>query len=70
MATDPTFTIGEIPVYGDSILAPMDGYSDQPFRGLARKLGSAISYTEFVNAMDVLNRPDFSPHLAKRMYWW
>lgn len=48
--------IGEIPVYGDSILAPMDGYSDQPFRGLARQLGSAMSYTEFVSALDVLNR--------------
>lgn len=61
----PTFRIGTIPVYGDAILAPMDGYSDQPFRGLARQLGSAISYTEFVNAMDVLNRPDLIvPRLA------
>ncbi len=52
-------------MYGDAILAPMDGYSDQPFRGLARQLGSAISYTEFVNAMDVLNRPDLIlPRLA------
>ncbi len=62
---EPTFHIGELPIYGDSILAPMDGYSDQPWRGLARQLGSAISYTEFVNAMDVLNRPHFvEPRLA------
>ena len=55
MVPAPTFTIGDLPIYGDSILAPMDGYSDQPFRGLARQLGSAISYTEFVSALDVLN---------------
>ncbi len=65
MEPAPTFTIGDLPIYGDSILAPMDGYSDQPFRGLARQLGSAISYTEFVNAMDVLNRPHYVlPRLA------
>ncbi len=34
----------------------MDGYSDWPFRSLCRGLGSAISYTEFVKAEDVLNR--------------
>ena len=65
MTPDPTFTIGDLPIYGDSILAPMDGYSDQPFRELARKLGSAMSYTEFVSALDVLNRPHFIlPRLA------
>lgn len=34
----------------------MDGYSDWPFRSLCRQLGSAISYTEFVKAEDVLAR--------------
>jgi nifR3 family TIM-barrel protein len=61
---EPTFYVGEVPVYGDSILAPMDGYSDQPFRGLARMLGSAVSYTEFVSAQDVLNRPH---HVIQRL---
>jgi len=51
---DPTFTIGSIPIYGKTILSPMDGYSDLPFRGLCRQLGSAMSYTEFINANDVL----------------
>ncbi len=46
---EPTFHIREIPIYGDLILAPMDGYSDLPFRSLCRELGSAMSYTEFVN---------------------
>ena len=41
---------------GDVILSPMDGYSDLPFRSLCRELGSVMSYTEFVNALDILNK--------------
>ncbi len=52
--TNPDFYIGTIPIYGRTILSPMDGFSDLPFRALARRLGSAMSYTEFVNAIDVL----------------
>ena len=44
------FYVREIPIYGDVILAPMDGYSDWPFRSLCSVLGSAMSYTEFVPA--------------------
>lgn len=52
MNTSPTpaFYIREIPVYGDLILSPMAGFSDQPFRSICRELGSAMSYTEFVSA--------------------
>ena len=49
-APSPTFYVGDVPVYGDAILAPMDGYSDWPFRSLCSALGSAMSYTEFVRA--------------------
>jgi len=49
-ASSPTFHVGAVPVYGDAILAPMDGYSDWPFRSLCSALGSAMSYTEFVRA--------------------
>jgi nifR3 family TIM-barrel protein len=52
----PTFYIREIPVYGDTLLAPMDGYSDWPFRSLCRELGSAMSYTEFVKVEKILSR--------------
>ena len=45
----PTFRVGPIPVHGDLILSPMDGFSDLPFRLICRELGSAMSYTEFVN---------------------
>jgi nifR3 family TIM-barrel protein len=55
MMNTPTFHIQDIPVHGRTILSPMDGYSDLPFRGLCRQLGSAMSYTEFINANDVLN---------------
>ena len=54
MDSKTTFHIGGIPIYGESILSPMDGVSDWPFRSLCRDLGSAISYTEFVRAEDVL----------------
>ncbi len=49
-AASPTFHVGDVPVYGDAILAPMDGFSDWPFRSLCSALGSAMSYTEFVRA--------------------
>lgn len=45
----PAFHIRELPIYGDAILSPMDGFSDLPFRLICRELGSAMSYTEFVN---------------------
>lgn len=37
--------------------APMDGYTDSPFRTIAREFGSAITYTEFMNANDILTNP-------------
>ena len=48
------FHIGYVPVRGRLILAPMDGYSNLPFRSICRELGSALSYTEFINALDIL----------------
>ncbi|MDP1713731.1 MAG: tRNA-dihydrouridine synthase family protein [Anaerolineales bacterium] len=60
------FNIRDVPIYGDAILAPMDGYSDWPFRSLCRELGSAMSYTEFVKVEKILSR---SKQPAKRMYF-
>jgi tRNA-dihydrouridine synthase B len=54
MNAKPEFHIGDVPIYGDLILAPMDGITDLPFRSLCRRLGSAMSVTEFINALDVL----------------
>jgi tRNA-dihydrouridine synthase B len=49
MNTRPAFCVRDVPVYGRTILSPMDGYSDLPFRLICRELGSAMSYTEFVS---------------------
>jgi len=62
----PNFTVRDIPIYGDTVLAPMDGYSDWPFRSICRALGSAMSYTEFVKVEKILSR---SKEPAKRLYY-
>ncbi len=62
----PAFYIRDLPVYGDLILAPMDGYSDWPFRSICRELGSAMSYTEFIKAEKILSR---SKEPAKRAFF-
>ncbi|MFZ5857060.1 MAG: tRNA dihydrouridine synthase [Chloroflexota bacterium] len=61
-----TFHIRTLPIHGDAILAPMDGYSDWPFRSVCRGLGSAMSYTEFVDVQKVLSR---SKQPAKKFYF-
>lgn len=48
------FSIRHLHIAGDLILSPMDGYSDLPFRSICREIGSAMSYTEFINALDIL----------------
>ncbi|MEN6410453.1 MAG: tRNA-dihydrouridine synthase family protein [Anaerolineaceae bacterium] len=64
MDDTPKFKVGNLPVYGDLILAPMDGISDSPFRSLMREMGSAMSYTEFINVLDLLNgHPFVAEHL-------
>jgi len=62
----PSFYIRDVPIYGDTILAPMDGYSDWPFRSLCRAMGSAMSYTEFLKVEKILSR---SKQPAKRLYF-
>jgi len=58
-APEAVFHVREIPVYGEMILSPMDGYSDLPFRTLCGELGSAMGYTEFVNVKDILSRAEY-----------
>lgn len=61
----PTFWVRDIPIYGDLILAPMDGYSDRPFRALCAEFGSAMSYTEFISAESLLH-PAVPPAITQR----
>lgn len=42
----------------------MDGFSDQPFRTICSQFGSVISYTEFINTTDVLQK---HPYVLKRI---
>jgi len=46
--------VREVPIYGDLILSPMAGFSDLPYRMIARDFGSAMSYTEFVSVDGLL----------------
>jgi tRNA-dihydrouridine synthase B len=50
----PAFWVGEVPVYGRQVLAPMAGVSDLAFRRVCREQGSAMSYTAFVSAANLL----------------
>jgi len=63
--SSPAFWVGSIPIMGRLILAPMDGVTDLPFRVMTRRLGSAMSYTEFINAIDVLNGHPRLPRQVK-----
>ncbi len=63
----PNFYVRDVSIYGDTVLAPMDGYSDWPFRSVCRALGSAMSYTEFVKVEKILSRRSKEP--AKRLYY-
>lgn len=60
----PEFRISDIPIFGKLILAPMDGFSDLPYRSLCREYGSAVSYTAFVNAIEIEGG---SPHVYQKL---
>jgi len=59
MTGQPSFHIGDIPIFGQLILAPMDGLSDASFRWITRKLGSAYSVSEFINTLDYANQKSY-----------
>jgi nifR3 family TIM-barrel protein len=63
----PNFLVRDIPVCGDLVLAPMDGYSDLPFRALCRELGSAMSYTEFVSVDGISRRGEPDEITARKL---
>lgn len=51
---DSKFSVRNIHIDNRLILAPMDGYSDFPFRSICRSYGSGMSYTAFVSAIELL----------------
>lgn len=62
----PDFYVKDIPIYGRFILAPMDGFTDSPMRELFRSFGSAMSYSEFLNGIDVTMG---NPHLESQLFF-
>ena len=63
MSRQPHFLVGDVPVYGDVVLAPMAGYADVPHRALCRSFGSALNYTEFIAVEDVIRGSDSAQRL-------
>lgn len=63
MEREPQFWVGDLPVYGNVILAPMAGYSDVPYRALCRAFGSAMHYTEFVPVEALLGKK------SRNIFW-
>ena len=49
-----SFKIRNLKIDGDLILSPMAGFSDLPYRSLCRRHGSAMSYSEFVSVIAIL----------------
>ncbi len=60
------FQIGRVTIPGRVLLAPMDGFTDSPFRLICREYGSAASYSEFINGIDVRYG---HPHLETSLFF-
>ena len=51
-----TWRIGNIEIAGRSVLAPLAGVGDPPFRKICKKYGASLIYTEFVSAQGLLQK--------------
>lgn len=60
------FMIQNVLIPGRFLLAPMDGFTDSPFRIICKKHGSALSTSEFINGIDIANG---HPHLKYKTYF-
>ncbi len=58
------FTIGTVHYDRPLIQAPLDGWTNEPFRRITRELGSPVSITEFINGLDVVHK---TPGLPQRI---
>lgn len=61
MKSDVCFSVGDIPIHSNLILAPMDGLTDYPFREIIKWFHPGIIFSEFINAYDYLNHHPFLP---------
>jgi tRNA-dihydrouridine synthase B len=51
-----TWRIGNVEVPGRSVLAPLAGVGDPPFRRICKRYGASLIYTEFVSAQGLLQK--------------
>lgn len=58
------FRIGTVLFGRPAVQAPLDGFSDSAFRRITHELGSPVSYTEFINGLDVVHN---APNIPKRI---
>lgn len=61
MKSQVKFYVGELPIFSNLILAPMDGLTDHPFREIIKRFKPGIIFSEFINAYDFLNNHPFFP---------
>ncbi len=48
------FKIKDLEIHGDMVLAPLAGYTDSPYRRLARSHGAAMVFTELISAEGIV----------------
>ncbi len=66
MNDENSIKIGFLNLKGNLFLAPMDGYTDHPFRMIAKKLGADVVISEFINGLDIVNN---HPFLEKKIFF-
>ena len=60
------FMIGNVLLPNRCLLAPMDGYTDSPFRRICRNFGASLNTSEFINGIDIAFG---HPHLKTLTYF-
>lgn len=58
--------INNVLIPGRIFLAPLDGFTDSPFRVICRQFGAALCPSEFINGIDVNNG---HPHLKNKTHF-
>ena len=58
------FPIGKVRIESPLLQAPLDGWTNEPFRRITRELGAPVSITEFINGLDVVHK---TPNLPQRI---
>lgn len=53
--------LGKLEIINPVFLAPMDGYTDFPFRSICKQLGAGVVLSEFINGVDIANGHPFLP---------